>query len=177
MPGSIRENNDDLTRFVQEWGIRTILDVGVGWGTYENLLGDRVALLDGIEVWEPYVRQYGLRARYRRLIIADVRDVARDGHALLDPPYDLVIFGDVLEHMSRDEALEVWEWGHTIAKAGLISLPMAHYPQGAERGNHFETHHEDHLTGADLLHPETPFGPFDLQWSYEVTGTFVKAFP
>ena len=174
MPGSIRENNDDLITFVESENIRTVLDVGVGWGTYENLIGGHVAHLDGIEVWEPYVGQYHLRTRYRRLVIADVREVVERGSALLEPHYDLIIFGDVLEHMSQEEALEVWRWAHGRATWGLISLPMAHYPQGAEHGNPFEVHHDDHLTGHDLLDPESPFGPFRRSQVYDVTGTFMK---
>lgn len=174
MPGSIRENNDDLIAFVHANQIRTVLDVGVGRGTYSRILRRHVERIDGIEAWEPYVEQYALRSRYATLTLADVRDLAAADSRF--DGYDLVIFGDVLEHMTPTEAAEVWTWAHGVASWGMISLPREHWPQGAERGNPFEAHDHEHITGEDLVAPGHPFGPFDHAWSYPRTTTVIRRF-
>lgn len=175
MPGSARENDADLLAYIGDNHTRTILDVGAGSGTYQRIIGRRVTHIDAIEAWQPYVEHYALTERYRHVTVTDIRHLATAG-VTYGTRYDLVIFGDILEHMSRDDALDVWTWAHAIACAGLISLPMRHWAQGPEHGNHFEAHHDDHLTGTDLLDPASPFGPFDHVWAYELTGTFIKAF-
>lgn len=176
MPASIRENDSDVIAFVKAEGVFTVLDVGVGWGTYSTMLRDYVSFIDGIEAWQPYFDQFDLRSRYDMLIQDDVRTLATQHWRGKAVPYDLIIFGDVLEHMERDEALEVWAWAHDIARWGLISLPMGHYPQGPEYGNPFEVHVEGGLTGGELLEHGNDFGPFEHFWTYAVTGTFIKRF-
>jgi hypothetical protein len=82
-------------------GPLAIVDVGPGVGTYAKLLaGPDVKRMVGIEVWEPYVRTYRLHDYYDELIIGDVRTVPI-------PATDVVILGDVAEHMTADEALSV----------------------------------------------------------------------
>ena len=60
------------------------------------------AVIDGVEIWEPYITKYNLVNKYNNIIVRDVRE-----HD--DFNYDLVIFGDVLEHMSEEDAIKVWE--------------------------------------------------------------------
>jgi hypothetical protein len=84
-----------------------------------------------------------------------------------------VIFGDVLEHMSEEDSLAVWADAKHYAKAGLISVPVIHYPQGAEYGNPYEVHVQEHLTPDHL---SKTYGPFDDEAVYEITGTFIKRF-
>jgi len=166
MPGSARENDADVKAFVQLYGVNTVLDVGPGKGTYSRVLKNHGLTMDCVEIWEPYVQHYGLCKKYRTVTIGDIRD-----HDNFD--YDLVIFGDVLEHMSREDALKVWERASRDAHYGLISVPIIHYPQGETFGNPYEEHIQDHL------HPEEirkDYGPFILDRCYEVTGTFIKDF-
>lgn len=168
MPGSIRENDSDLRDWVKRTGIETVLDIGPGRGTYARVLKGLDLTMDCIEVWHPYVRKYLLEAKYHRVMIADVRAVAASRFA-----YDLVIFGDVLEHMSRDAAMDVWKRASMRARYGLISVPIIHYPQGPSHGNPYEEHVQDHLTPTDI---RKDYGPFIEDWTYEVTGTFIKDF-
>ena len=76
-----------------------ILDVGVGAGKFRQLLYDYV-LLDGVEVWEPNIKKYYLRSRYNRVFAYRIQLLRKD----YLQSYDLVIFGDVLEHMNVEEA-------------------------------------------------------------------------
>lgn len=115
----------------------TILDVGVGCGTYLDLLGPILPLARwiGVEIWEPYVARFDLAARYDELIVADVRD--------LDPlpAADLIILGDVVEHMAHADALKLWDRARAAARrAVILSLPIVEYPQGEVDGNPYEAH-------------------------------------
>lgn len=116
-----------------------VLDVGAGSGTYAKLIaGETVGMVHmiGIEVHAPYVERFGLNAAYDELIIGDVREVAM-------PQAEVVILGDVLEHMPFDDALEVWTTARYQASlAVFLSLPIVEWPQGESEGNPHEAHVE-----------------------------------
>lgn len=167
MPGSVRENDTDIISFVQDNNVKTVLDIGAGSGTYSKLLKEHVDYIDGVEVWETYIGQFGLESQYDELFLGDVREFN------WNRPYDMVIFGDVLEHMSRQDSLRVWAESSYWCDYGVISVPIIHYPQGAEFGNPFEVHVQEHLHPDDL---RKDYGPFVLDKEYDVTGTFIRRF-
>ncbi len=126
----------------QEGAVRRVLDVGVGAGGYsENLRISGQEWL-GIEVWGPYLDKFSLREKYDKIIIADARYV---DYSLLGS-LDVVFCGDVLEHMNKDEAVRLAEKLLSVSRMVFISLPVVHYPQGAEDGNPFEMHVKDDWT-------------------------------
>lgn len=169
MPHSLRENDRMVLDFVRANHVKRILDVGVGCGTYAHLLGG-VANLDAIEVWRPYVQQYDLDRLYDAVYVGDVRDIAKSNDWNLS--YDLIIFGDVMEHMTLDEAKAVWGWAHRVAVYGLISVPVVHWPQeGTE--NPYEAHVQEHLTVEQVL---AHFGPFQDWSKFDQTATFIRRF-
>jgi hypothetical protein len=69
--------------------------------------------------------------------------------------------------------MAMWQEASRIAHWGLISVPIIHYPQGAEYGNPYEVHVQDHLHPEDL---RRDYGPFTYEVEYEITGTFIKKF-
>ncbi|SVE36985.1 uncharacterized protein METZ01_LOCUS489839, partial [marine metagenome] len=79
--------------------INSILDVGVGEGTYFNILSPYLENIkwSGIEVWKPYILKYNLGSKYQILINQDVRKI----NFAEGPSYDLTLFGDVIEHMTK----------------------------------------------------------------------------
>lgn len=113
----------------------SVLDIGPGVGTYAKLLaGPEVARLTGVEIWEPYVRTYRLDDYYDEIIVGDAREVEL-------PAADVVILGDVAEHMSADDALRLWQRaGDAARRAVYLSIPIVHYPQGELEGNPHEHH-------------------------------------
>jgi predicted TPR repeat methyltransferase len=167
MPGSVRENDADVIKFVQDHDIKTVIDIGTGRGTYSDLLREHVDRIDGVEAWKPYVVEFKLYDKYDNLFINDVRHLDIDF-----ANYDMVIFGDVLEHMDRADSLALWGRA-TRAGYGLISVPIIHYPQGAEFGNPYEVHVQEHMHVEDILRD---YGPFVFHKEYEITGTFIARF-
>lgn len=116
---------------------KTVLDVGAGQGIYLNYIlaitdpGD--VIVDAVEVWEPYVEMFNLKERYNKVIIDDVRNLDNFN-------YDFVIFGDVLEHMSEEDAIAVWNKAKSQARNAFIAIPTIHFPQDEMSGNPYEKH-------------------------------------
>lgn len=169
MPHSARENSRDLRWWATAHRIDSLLDIGAGSGTYANLLADIVPLMHGVEVWPDYVDRFDLPGKYHRVIVDDARLLPVSTE--IGDHYDLVVFGDVLEHMTRAQALDVWDWAKSIATWGLISVPTVHWPQVAEHGNPHEAHVQEDLTVDDV---EEDYGPFDYVFRYELTATFIR---
>lgn len=137
MAGSSDQGKDLIASFVKDISeIKTVLDIGAGHGTYSKLFKqhdisfDRI---DAIEVWKPYIEMFGLHNQYDNVFNVDARSFD-------DFSYDLVIFGDVLEHMSKEDAQSLWTKAAGQARFGVISIPTVHYHQGPEMGNPFQIH-------------------------------------
>jgi predicted TPR repeat methyltransferase len=177
MPFSLRENNQLVTKFVADQGIKTILDIGPGFGAYARILRDDPAVrknlerIEAVEIYQPYINQFHLARHYDAIYVADVRDVAAADDSL-QGGYDLIIFGDVLEHMTRAEALAVWQWASRYATYGMISVPTVHWPQEGLENPH-ETHVQDDLTAEEII---ADYGPFHTWRQYQQTATFFKEF-
>lgn len=114
-----------------------ILDVGVGAAKYRQILYDYL-LLDGVEVWEPNVTRYMLKQRYNRMFCDDIINLDPD----LIGIYDLVIFGDVLEHLHVSDAQGVLS---SCQGTVLVAIPYE-YKQGMVLENKYEEHLQDDLT-------------------------------
>ena len=113
------------------------LDVGACDGEYADLLGDYLTM-DAVEVWEPNIRTFNLKSKYRMVIAGDIREV-KYIH------YDLVIFGDVIEHMSVEDAQRVIEYAKEHSDMIIVAVPYQ-FKQDAIYGNPYEKHIQDDLT-------------------------------
>jgi hypothetical protein len=87
--------------------------------------------------------------------------------------YDLVILGDILEHMSELDAVSLWEKISSQAKCAIISIPIIHYHQDAINGNPYEVHVEEDWTIERVLEK---FKGITEYKEFEVTGTFIAEF-
>lgn len=163
------ENKPWIQEKIKELNPSNILDVGAGAGIYldviRNALGDNV-VVDAIEVWNPYIEYFNLKNRYNNVYELDVREFS-------DFDYDLVIFGDVLEHMSENDALEVWEKVSKKARNAIISIPIIHYHQDAINGNPYEVHVEEDWNSERVLEK---FSNIVEYKEFAVTGTFIAEF-
>jgi len=137
VPVSIESGKAFIRNFVGNIKHERMLDIGAGCGTYAKIFPE--ARWTGVEVWEPYIEEYGLRSIYHTIIIDDAREV---DYASLER-FDVAIAGDVLEHMSAADARALLDKLQDIADAVIVSIPLGHHPQGAVNGNVYETHIED----------------------------------
>ena len=145
MPHSDQQGKDVALGWYRQIAPRAVIDVGAGSGTYARLMRtDRMTeagrIWTAIEAWEPYIAEYKLREIYDQVFVNDARDMGPWAFHT-----DLVIFGDVLEHMTQDEARKVLATAQQHAANIIVSIPVLHLDQGAVNGNPYETH-IDHWT-------------------------------
>lgn len=139
-----------LCRKLAEMGtLSAVVDCGCGGGTYHDTLGPHLpaARWIGIEVWAPYVERFRLSEKYDRVVVADLRQA--DFAAL--GPLDLAIFGDVLEHMAKEEAVATVTRALAVAAHVVVSIPVVPYPQQAFDENPFEAHVKDDWSHTEVM--------------------------
>lgn len=143
MPFSSNSGKDSIAWALARIPVpKTALDIGCGQGTYAKMFPK--LQWTGVEIWEPYVEKYSLKDLYPSLHIADVRELDTDEH------FDVCFLGDVLEHMTKEEAQALVEKAKRWADTVVISIPLGHYPQGEYEGNPYEAHVTDNWTDVDV---------------------------
>lgn len=117
-------------------GLKTVLDVGAGSGTYSKIIKPihPHTCIIGVEIWAKYIEMFNLTAQYDAVIVSNILDLP-DIHAL-----DLTIFGDVLEHLTEDEAIKVVDRFRKLSRYVLIAIPIIEMKQGEALGNPYEVH-------------------------------------
>ena len=132
--GSYNDGKKEVCAWIRDNFPRArILDVGPGSGTWRDLLPEH--RMDAVEIFAPTVEE--IKGKYDAVICADIADVSYD--------YDLVIFGDVIEHMTVEKAQKVIEYARQHSRDFIIAVPWR-YKQGVCYGNQWEVHIQDDLT-------------------------------
>jgi hypothetical protein len=121
-----------------------ILDVGACWGKYRRLLPEYP--MDACEIWPPYVRDNDLHKLYRRVYQRDICDHVRSAEW---QPYDVVILGDVFEHIPRDAALPLLGTLLSTCREVIVVVPFEQ-EQGPEHDNPYQVHAQADLTLATM---------------------------
>ncbi len=154
MPWSEEEGKDVIGEWLRPHknSIKQVLDIGVGSGTYYNVFGHPEGILAhakwvGVEVWLPYIDRFNLKDKYDVLISQDARTI---DYSVFNK-FDVVFLGDVLEHMTKDEAVALISKISKVADIGIISIPIIHLPQGEEEGNPYEVHVKDDWTHEEVI--------------------------
>ena len=118
----------------------TVLDVGAGAGKYARLLKGRVARIDAVEVFEEAISANKLHYIYDNVYCADIRDFECSPYI-----YDIIIMGDVLEHLSVEDSKRVLEYLLPRCAEIFIVVPYL-YEQDAINNNEAEIHLQPDLT-------------------------------
>lgn len=121
--------------------ISRILDIGCGSGTYPRLIKQEFGLCQdakwvGVEAWLPYIQEFKLETLYNQVINCDARELdwSKMGR------FDVAIAGDVLEHMTKQQAIDLVESVLDHSAWMIISIPIRYMPQDDIDGNPFEVH-------------------------------------
>ena len=117
----------------------TALDVGACDGKWWEILGSYLKM-DAIEIFVPNVVIHDLPNKYNQVAIGDIKDFNYDW-------YDLIIFGDVIEHMTVEDAQQVLAYAWPRCKDLIVAVPFE-YEQDAIYGNEHERHLQPDLTPA-----------------------------
>jgi SAM-dependent methyltransferase len=110
----------------------SILDVGCGHGFYFKLLNNHFQKFDAVEIWKPYIQEYELESMYDNVYNVNIMDFEFKY-------YDIIIMGDILEHLSREDAVLLLNRLKDKCKELLVVVPY-YLPQGEVFGNKYEIH-------------------------------------
>ena len=119
----------------------TILDVGACDGKWRSLLPE-YPNMDAVEAFGKNAAQLMYRQIYRSVFQADIRDFQYEW-------YDLIIFGDVLEHLTVAQAQRVLAYASPRCKDLIIAVPYL-FEQEAIYGNPYEVHLQPDLTAENF---------------------------
>jgi len=162
MPVSTSVHITHCLQYIISLGPRSILDVGCGFGLwgflcreYLDVMEERVqpgtwqTRIDGIELFEPYIQAHQ-RALYTSIRIGDIRELASQ----VDE-YELIIAGDVIEHLEKHEGEAVIEQLYEKAtRALLVNIPLGEGWDHPERhGNPGELHRSQWVSEDFLAYP------------------------
>lgn len=112
----------------------TILDVGACNGKWKHLLME-YNKMDAVEIFTPNMANLG---DYRAAYNIDIKDYKFTW-------YDLIIFGDVIEHMEISDAQDVLAYARPRCRDMIVAVPYQ-YHQDEIYGNRWERHIQDDLT-------------------------------
>jgi len=140
-----------------------ILDVGAGCGTYWELLNDNFKYIDAVEVFKPNIDNYNLKNKYHRVYNINITNFKYDY-------YDVIIFGDIIEHLDTNKAQNVLKYAYTRCKEMIVAVPYE-LEQGIEEGNVYEIHKQPDLT-PEIMKERYPY--LKLLCANELYGYYVK---
>ena len=138
--------NIDLVRKLNP---HTILDVGVGFGRWGMLFrefldlwetgrykGEWERIIDGIEIFPEYISDYH-KYFYNNIFIEDALTHLRNTERY----YDLILFGDIIEHFYKAEGKELIDLALEKGKCVIINIPIG--KNWAQQGT-FDNPHQEH---------------------------------
>lgn len=115
-----------------------ILDVGAGSGSYADLLKFYFFHMDAIEIFFPYTQMFRLADKYKNVFTENILEFDYSG-------YDYLIMGDIIEHLSVEDAQRLVNDIHKRGIKCMIAVPFL-YEQGVEFDNVHEVHKQPDLT-------------------------------
>ena len=138
--------NIDLIRKIDP---KSILDIGVGFGRWAILFREFLEVwdsgiydckwkrtIDGVEIYPPYIQEYH-KFFYDTIYINNALDFFK----ILEREYDLINFGDILEHMDKESGEEAITLALQKSRFVLITVPIGkHWHQDGTPGNPYEAH-------------------------------------
>jgi methyltransferase family protein len=103
-----------------------ILDVGPGRGIYNRLLKAMgYKYFDAVETYLPYIRSFKLESMYDSVYNRNIIDFEYRH-------YDLVIMGDVVEHLHIGDAQKVVAYAQTHSHLVVIAVPYLLPQKGSQ---------------------------------------------
>lgn len=119
-----------------------ILDVGAGCGTYYDLLKDKYKNIDAVEIYFPNIIDYNLKNKYINVYNCDIINFKYNY-------YDLIIFGDIIEHLSLSDAKDVLNYAFNKCKNLIVAVPY-NFPTMIIDENKYENHIQIDLTSYNM---------------------------
>lgn len=134
MPGSWGYFRTDIYEYLTSNFSRenSVLDVGCGQGDYYELFKDYFNKIDCVEIWEPYIEKFKLTKKYNNVFLDNILNFDFNY-------YDIIIMGDILEHLSKEDGIILMERIINKCKEIIVVIPY-NLPQEIYENNQYEIH-------------------------------------
>lgn len=140
----------------------TFLDVGPGRGIYSRMLRQQGYLrVDAVEIYRPYIEAFGLSQLYGMVHAGDICNFDYEW-------YDVVIFGDILEHLNILDASRVIDFARSHSRLIIVAVPYL-CPQIGSQLDGSGDHRQDDLSRNVFL---DRYPGFSLLLDDDKTGIF-----
>lgn len=139
-------------------GLTLALDIGPGKGKYGRYLREAApgATINAMEIEAEYIERFDLRRVYDHVRIAPAVRLTDEPNAL----WDVVVLGDVLEHMPKSHGLDLLHFLVYRARYLWVQWPMR-YLQGPMDGFRHEAH-VSVWTEADIIGLNADYVKFEI---------------
>ncbi len=168
---------DWLVHVARPLGFKSFLDIGCGAGLYGKIIREvfgEKAWIIGVDIFDPYFKQFNLIEIYDGFLVRDIRDDVPVDKA------DLITAGDVLEHLTKEEAVRVvnalrpkcrFLWAALPLKIGRPWSVGYTQPEHEYAVNPAEQHQHDY-TGDEIQEYFHPMWivPFRMTGSFLIEG-------
>jgi len=154
MPYSDSRFDEKTSSILSKLQPQSVLDIGPGAGKYGRLVraASPKARIEAVEIDRSYIKEFKLNDVYDRVHINSIQKFVESHY---DTTYDLVIFGDVIEHLKKSEGQDVLNFFVYRCKHIIVQWPHG-YVQ-----NTWEGHvHENHIS----VWGKSDFSNFKFKW-------------
>lgn len=135
--------------FAEDWyksnktKINTVLDIGCGRGIWAGCLKNNEDNIHwtGLEVHKPYLEKF---KKIHNRLYDEIKN--EDIRKFNFKPYDLMIAGDILEHLNQQDCENTLQKMYMNCRYAIISLPIDCPPHPAEHGNPHQEHKIDNIS-------------------------------
>lgn len=142
MPYSAMTFDFVIEKLIERMAPASVLDIGPGAGKYGRIVktlrgrGVDIGSLQAVEIDQSYIDQFQLNEVYDVVQLGDASALPDVGP---DAQWDLVILGDVLEHLRKSRGTDLIEYLYYRTRYIILVVPID-YIQGAWEGHHAEAH-------------------------------------
>jgi SAM-dependent methyltransferase len=162
MPSSVSYFDHIFSSHINSFKPKKVLDIGCGYGKYGRIIKGLFPTCEihAVEPEKSYIDRFpkndgkGIESVYGKVFNKDIISFIKDDMNGQEK-YDVVICGDVLEHMFLSEALDVVNF-FSYRCAWLVAQFPTHFPQYAVDGIKWEMH----KSNLDLNH----FFQYNIQY-------------
>lgn len=146
MPSSVNYFNDIFSKQILSYSPQKVLDVGCGHGKWGRIVRELIpdCEIHAVEPEKSYLENFprqndkGLHDVYDKIFNKDILSFIKED-MIGEERYDIVICGDILEHMFLSEALDVTNF-FSYRCGWLIAQFPTHAAQHAVDGITWEVH-------------------------------------
>ena len=142
-----------------------ILDIGPCKGYWGSILRPLAKELIGVEAYEPNVVSLQEKHFYDKIITSNIQDFK------YIEKYDVIVFGDIIEHLKIEDAFAVLNAAYEHCKEMIVIVPFYYWQTPERDANPFEEHLQPDLCEAIMT---TRYPMLKRLVANDIKGLYIK---